>query len=81
MKNNEEYSLMRIKYRTYKKCKKQIITGIILLGVGFFFEDILSISFFMIIMGVVLTTSSFFGILSNRLTKTQIDYLKDEKLK
>ena len=79
MRNNEEDSLMRIKYRTYKKCKKQIIIGSILLGAGFFLDDILSISFVLIIMGIILTTSSFFGILSNRLTKTQIEALKNKK--
>jgi len=69
---------MRIKHTTYKKCKKQIIIGVILLGVGFVLWDVWSISFLVIITGFILTISSFYGILSNRLTKTRIEYLKEK---
>lgn len=66
--------LLKIKYKTYKKCVRNIIIGLILIGIGLI--NTLSFRYLIIVGGIILTISSFFGILSNRLNKNEKEYLK-----
>ncbi len=79
IKNHEEDSLLRIRYRTYQKCKKQIIIGLVLIGIGFILKNISTISFLVTFIGTILSISSFFGILSNKLSKKQIESIKNNQ--
>ncbi|WP_064967055.1 hypothetical protein [Tenacibaculum ovolyticum] len=68
--------LLKIKYKTYKKCLRNITIGLILVGSGFWLMSNLSFRYLIIISGIILSVSSFFGILSNKLTIEQKEYLK-----
>lgn len=74
-KIHNEDVLLKIKYRTYKKCLQQIIVGLLLIVIGlistFSFRYLISVG------GIILFISSFFGIMSNKLTKEQKEYLKN----
>ena len=70
-----EDTLLSIKRRTYQKCKKKIVIGIILIAVGLYIKENSGNEFLLTISGFILTISSFFGIISNRLTKSQVNYL------
>ena len=73
-KIQNEDILLKIKYKTYKKCLRKIIIGIILIGIGLI--STLSFRYLITVVGIILFISSFFGILSNRLTKDEKEYLK-----
>ena len=73
-KIKDEDILLKIKYRTYKKCIKQVIIGLLLIGTGCVVG--IPLSYLFIVGGMILFISSFFGIISNRLTTNQIEYLK-----
>ena len=75
-KIQEEDILLKIKYKTYKKCVRQIIIGLTLTGIGFTLMGGSSLRYLFIVGGLILSISSFFGILSNKLTKNQKEYLK-----
>ncbi len=68
--------MLKIKHRTYKKCLKQFIFGLITIVIGILANNSSSFSYICIVGGIIISTSSFFGILSNRLTKNQIKYIK-----
>jgi len=75
-KITDEDILLKIKYNSYKKCVRQIIIGLILVGVGFGLMDTSPVRYLFIVGGIILSISSFFGVLSNKLTKIQKAYLK-----
>lgn len=75
-KIRNEDILLKIKYKTYKKCVRQIIIALVLIGIGFLLTSISPLRYLLIVGGLILFTSSFFGVLSNRLTKSQKTYLK-----
>jgi hypothetical protein len=75
-KIQDEDILLKIKYKTYKKCIKQIIIGLMLTGIGFGLLGDSSLRYLFIVGGLILSISSFFGISSNELTKSQKEYLK-----
>ena len=58
--------LLKIKYRSYKKCLRQIVIGFVLVGVGFIVLNTSSVRYLCIAGGILLMISSFFGVLSNR---------------
>ncbi len=62
-KVQEEDSLLKIKYRTYKKCIRKLIIGLFLLGGGLLLD--FSFKYLVLVSGVILSISSFFGILSS----------------
>ncbi|MFT7898751.1 hypothetical protein VBY74_02090 [Tenacibaculum ascidiaceicola] len=68
--------LLKIKYKTYKKALRNLIIGLVLIGTGFVLMNTLSFRYLIIVGGIILSVSSFFGILSNKLTKSQKEYLK-----
>lgn len=74
-KIHNEDIFLKIKYKTYKKCFRLIIIGLI--GIGFGLTNSSSLSYLFFIGGIILSISSFFGIISNRLTKNQKEYLKN----
>ena len=67
--------LLKMKYRTYKKCIRQIFIAMLLIGVGFGLMHNSPLFYSVIVGGIILFISSFFGILSNKLTKNQKLYL------
>ncbi len=75
-KIQDEDILLKIKYKSYKKCIKQLIVGLILTGIGFGLLSDSSLRYLFIVGGLILSISSFFGISSNKLSKSQKDYLK-----
>ncbi|MGB3145194.1 MAG: hypothetical protein WBB24_13905 [Maribacter sp.] len=75
-KIQDEDILLKIKYKSYKKCIKQLIVGLILKGIGFGLLSDSSLRYLFIVGGLILSISSFFGISSNKLSKSQKDYLK-----
>ncbi|MEC3905742.1 hypothetical protein VOI54_01790 [Tamlana sp. 2201CG12-4] len=68
--------LLKIKYKTYKKCIQKIIIGLTITAIGFGLIREYSSRYLFISAGIILSISSLFGILSNRLTKIQVQYLK-----
>ena len=75
----EEDFILSVKYKTYKRSVRKIIFALlsILFGAFFIILRIDSFGFFLIIFGIFVFTSSLFGILSNRITETQKNYLKN----
>ena len=73
-KIQNEDILLKIKYKTYKKCVRKIIIGLIMTGIGLI--STLPFRYLIIVGGIILFISSFFGILSNRLNKEEKEYLK-----
>ncbi|KAF9657624.1 MULTISPECIES: hypothetical protein [Tenacibaculum] len=68
--------LLKIKYKTYKKALRNLIIGLVLIGTGFVLMNTLPFRYLIIVGGIILSVSSFFGIQSNKLTKSQKEYLK-----
>jgi len=75
-KIRNEDILLKIKFKTYKKCLRKIVIGLILTGIGITIMITSPLRYLIIVGGIILSISSFFGILSNRLTKNQKEYLK-----
>jgi len=73
----QEDALLKIKYRTYSKCKRNLIIAVALIGIGFILQSIIPITFYLTLFGLVLFTSSFFGLISNRLPKLKKEYFKN----
>lgn len=72
--------LLAIKFRTYKKCKKQLVIGLLLFVTGLFLMYQKSLlTYLPLVVGFYLTVSSFFGILSNKPSSEQLDVLNKEE--
>ncbi|WP_165748745.1 hypothetical protein [Cellulophaga sp. Z1A5H] len=69
-----EDMLLKIKYKTYKKCVRNIIIGLVLTGIGCIGNS--PAIYAVLLIGIIFSVSSFFGVLSNRITKNQKAYLK-----
>lgn len=75
-KINEEDTLIKIKYKSLKKCKNKAALSVLFLIIGFLLKIVIPIFSILIIFGFILLISSAFGLQSNKLTKKQINYIK-----
>lgn len=73
---NEDTQIL-IKYRTYKKSKKQLIISFFLILLGFIFGNTIPLFYFVLIMGFIIFISSFFGMIMNRLSDDKIKYINN----
>lgn len=73
---NEDIEIS-IKYRTYEKSKKKLIVSLVLIVLSLVFQSKSPVFGFVLIMGVIVAISSFFGILSNKLPVKIINYIKN----
>ena len=73
-KIQDEDMLLKIKYRSFKKCIRQLIISLLLIGIGFMMG--MSLGYLLIVGGIIVSISSFFGITTNWLSKNQRAYLK-----
>lgn len=76
---NEDDALVGIKYRTYKKCIRQLIIISLLLVLGFLFLNSVK-GLALLLLGFYPFASSFFGIISNKPTKEQLVQLKKDSI-
>ncbi len=74
-KIRDEDILLKVKYKTYKKCLRNMIIGLLLIGISL--VSALPLLRILIIPAIILLWTSFFGILSNRLSKAQMEYMKN----
>ena len=74
----EEDFILEVKYNAYKRNLKKIIFALfsIIIGVCLIILKIESISFFLIVFGIMVFVSSIFGITTNRISKIQKQYLE-----
>lgn len=69
----EEDILLKIKHRTYKRCRIQVVIGIGLISIGFLVHT--GLVYLFAVFGGILLVSSLFGMKANKLSKVQINYL------
>lgn len=68
--------LLRIKYKSYKKCQSQLIWATTFLVIGFWPLSSYPIAYIFIVVGFILALSALFGLKSNRISEEQKRYIK-----
>lgn len=75
-KVKEEDVMLKIKYKTYKKCVRQLLVGLFMTAIGFTLLGATFLCYVFVAGGLILSMSSCYGLLFNRLTKIQKAYIK-----
>lgn len=67
-----------MKFRTYKKCRRQAIISIIIIAICLLFWKILPILLLVTVFAVIVLISSFFGIKANLISHRQMEYFMNK---
>lgn len=73
--------LMKVKLRTYKRCKIQLFVSLIVLIIGLLLNSVNQLFFMIIIVSIYFFISSFLGMRTNKISKLEEQYSTNKSTK
>ena len=71
----EEDIILKIKLRTYEKCKRKTIISFIVIVVCYLLASKFVLLYYVVAIGFFVLISSFFGVQANKISPKQKDYI------